>query len=53
MAAGKKYKIFKICKELNLGHETIVSFLEQKNIKVPGPNASVSEDIYNPGTLCC
>ncbi len=46
MAAGKKFKIFKICKELNLGHETIVTFLEQKGIKVSGPNASVDEDIY-------
>ncbi len=47
MASGaKKYKIFKICKELNLGHETIITFLEQKDIKVAGPNASVGEDIY-------
>ncbi len=46
MAAGKKYKLFKICKELNLGHETIISFLEQKGIKVAGPNASLSEDVY-------
>ena len=46
MAAAKKYKIFKICKELNLGHETIINFLEQKKIKVAGLNASVSEDIY-------
>ncbi|HHJ53737.1 MAG TPA: translation initiation factor IF-2 [Caldithrix abyssi] len=44
--AGKKYKVFKICKELNLGHETIISFLEQKGEKVSGPNASVSEDLY-------
>ncbi|MBN2710377.1 MAG: translation initiation factor IF-2 [Calditrichaceae bacterium] len=47
MATGaKKYKIFKICKELNLGHETIINFLEQKKIKVGGPNAAVDEDIY-------
>ncbi len=46
MAAAKKYKIFKICKELNLGHETIINFLEQKKMKVAGLNASVSEDIY-------
>jgi len=46
--SGKKYKIFKICKELNLGHETIFSFLEQNKIKVKGkgPNAFVGEDIY-------
>lgn len=44
--AQKKYKIFKICKELNLGHETVIEFLGQKKIKVSGLNASVSEDIY-------
>ncbi|MCB0282412.1 MAG: translation initiation factor IF-2 [Calditrichae bacterium] len=43
---ANKYKIFKICKELNLGHETIISFLEQKGIKVSGPNSGVEEDIY-------
>ena len=48
MATGKKkYKIFKICKELNLGHETIVSFLEKDlKMKVAGPNASINEDTY-------
>ena len=48
MATGKKkYKIFKICKELNLGHETIVSFLEKDmKMKVSGPNASIDEDMY-------
>ncbi len=30
MAVGKKYKLFKICKELNLGHETISDFLQKK-----------------------
>jgi len=44
----KKYKIFKICKELNLGHETIFSFLEQNKYKYSGsgPNAAVGEDVY-------
>ena len=46
MAGAKKYKIFKICKELNLGHETIITFLGQKGIKVSGLNASIGEDIY-------
>jgi translation initiation factor IF-2 len=47
MAVGKKkYKIFKICKELNLGHETIFTFLEGKGLKIKGLNASVNEDIY-------
>ncbi|NOX89647.1 MAG: translation initiation factor IF-2 [Calditrichaeota bacterium] len=46
MAVAKKYKIFKICKELNLGHDTIIGFLEKKSIKVSGPNASVPEEVY-------
>ena len=47
-ASQKKYKIFKICKELNLGHETIFTYLEQNKIKFTGsgPNAFVYEDIY-------
>ena len=46
--SGKKYKIFKICKELNLGHETIFNYLEQNKIKFKGagPNAFIEEDIY-------
>lgn len=43
---AKKYKLFKICKELNLGHETIIGFLTQKGIKAAGPNSAVPEDIY-------
>lgn len=43
---AKKYKLFKICKELNLGHETIIGFLLQKGEKVSGPNSSISEEIY-------
>jgi len=46
MAAGKKYKIFKVCKELNLGHETIIKFLEQKGVEVSGPNSSIDENLY-------
>ncbi|RMH64290.1 MAG: translation initiation factor IF-2 [Calditrichaeota bacterium] len=46
MAAAKKYRIFKICKELNLGHETISDFLEKKGVKVSGPNSAVSEEDY-------
>jgi len=48
MAAGKKYKIFKICKELNLGQDTIFEFLKQKNLKISGsgPNGAVTEDVY-------
>jgi len=44
--ATKKYKLFKVCKELNVGMETLTSFLEDKGVKVKGPNTSFSEDIY-------
>ncbi len=46
MAGSKKYKIFKISKELNLGFETLKNFLDKKAIKVSGPNDSISEDVY-------
>ncbi len=46
MAAAKKYKLFKICKELNVGHETVSLFLQEKGVKVSGPNSSVSEEDY-------
>ena len=46
-AAGKKYKLFKVCKELNVGMETLSSFLQDKGVAVSGPNTSFSEDIYN------
>jgi len=46
MTAAKKHKLYKICKELNVGHETIIGFLEQKKIKVSGPNSSVPHELY-------
>jgi len=45
--AVKKYKLFRVCKELNLGIETLGSFLEEKGIKVKGPNTAFPEEIYN------
>jgi translation initiation factor IF-2 len=44
--ATTKYKLFKVCKELNVGMDTISSFLEEKGIKVKGPNTSFPEEIY-------
>ena len=44
--AVKKFKLFKVCKELNLGMETLSSFLKENGVKVSGPNTSFSEDIY-------
>jgi len=43
---AKKYKLFKICKELNLGLDTIKGFLEKQGVKVTGPNSAVPEDLY-------
>ncbi len=44
--AVKKYKLFKICKELNVGMDTIRPFLEEKGVKISGPNTSITEEIY-------
>jgi translation initiation factor IF-2 len=44
--ALKKFKLFKVCKELNVGLDTISTFLQEKGVKVSGPNTSFSEDIY-------
>ncbi len=44
--AVKKYKLFKVCKELNVGIDTIRPFLKEKGIKVSGPNTSIPEEIY-------
>ena len=46
-AAAKKYKLFKVCKELNVGIDTISSFLKEKGVKVTGPNTSISADIHD------
>lgn len=43
---AKKYKLFKICKELNIGLDTIKAFLEKQGLKVSGPNFSISEELY-------
>ncbi len=45
-AAVKKFKLFKVCKELNVGIETISSFLKEKGVKVTGPNTSISAEIH-------
>lgn len=44
--AVKKYKLFKICKELNVGMDTIRPFIEEKGVKISGPNTSITEEIY-------
>ncbi|TFG96824.1 MAG: translation initiation factor IF-2, partial [Calditrichales bacterium] len=44
--AVKKFKLFKVCKELNVGMDTIRPFLEDRGVKVVGPNTSFSEDVY-------
>jgi len=45
-AAVKKFKLFKVCKELNVGIDTISSFLKEKGVKVSGPNTSISAEIH-------
>jgi translation initiation factor IF-2 len=45
--AGKKFKLFKVCKELNVGIDTIESFLKDKGVKVSGPNTSISAEIHD------
>ena len=45
-AAVKKFKLFKVCKELNVGIDTISSFLKEKGVKVTGPNTSISAEIH-------
>ena len=47
VVAVKKYKLFKICKELNVGMDTIRPFLEEIGVKISGPNTSISEDVYS------
>ena len=44
--AVKKYKLFKICKELNVGMDTVRPFLEERGVKVSGPNTSITEEVY-------
>ncbi len=43
---AKKYKLFKICKELNLGLDSIKGFLEKQGVKITGPNSAVPEELY-------
>jgi translation initiation factor IF-2 len=45
-AEAKKYKLFKVCKELNVGLETVSTFLQEKGLKISGPNTAFSEEIY-------
>jgi len=42
----KKYKLFKVCKELNVGMDTLSSFIEEKGVKIKGPNTAFPEEIY-------
>lgn len=44
--AVKKYKLFKVCKELNVGIDTLRPFLEERGVKITGPNTSITSEIY-------
>jgi translation initiation factor IF-2 len=40
-------KLFKVAKELNLSHHTIIEFLEKKGHKVSGLNTSIEDEVYD------
>ncbi|MBN2364811.1 MAG: translation initiation factor IF-2 [Calditrichaeota bacterium] len=47
MAAEKtRRKLFRVAKELNLSHQTIIEFLEKKGYAVSGLNTPITDDIY-------
>ncbi len=48
MTAEKtRRKLFKVSKELNLSHQTIIEFLEKKGYKVAGLNTPITDDMHN------
>ncbi len=48
MAAEKtRRKLFKVAKELNLSHQTIIEFMEKKGFAVSGLNTSITDEIYD------
>lgn len=47
MAAEKaRTKLFKVAKELNLSHQTIIEFLEKKGFEVSGLNTPITEEMH-------
>ncbi len=47
MAVKKtRRKLFKVAKELNLSHQTIIEFLEKKGHHVSGLNTPISDEMY-------
>ena len=47
MAVEKtKLKLFKVAKELNLAHQTIIEFLEKKGYKVKGLNTPITNEMH-------
>lgn len=48
MAAEKtRRKLFKVSKELNLSHHTIIEFLEKKGYKVSGLNTPITDEMHD------
>lgn len=43
---AKKYKLFKVAKELNVASDTIMAFLEKRGIQAKGPNTSIPDKEY-------
>ena len=48
MAAEKtRRKLFKVAKELNLSHQTIIEFLEKKGYAVSGLNTPITDEMHD------
>ena len=48
MSAEKtRRKLFKVAKELNLSHQTIIEFMEKKGFAVSGLNTPITDEIYD------
>lgn len=42
----KSKRLFKVAKEFNLSHKTLVEFLQKKGYDVSGPNDSITDEMY-------
>jgi translation initiation factor IF-2 len=47
VAAKTRRKLFKVAKELNLSHQTIIEFLEKKGFTVSGLNTPITDDMHD------
>jgi len=47
VATKTRRKLFKVAKELNLSHQTIIEFLEKKGFTVSGLNTPITDDMHD------